>query len=442
MSTAPIIDPRIMAASAAPAPQMISPPVLPSQTQGAPEQLIDENTPAFAKDAERPSGGSLMQSPSTNPWMSIISHTQNIHNPVARTAARIGSLMMAGLADTGAGVKMQEIQASQNESNAKLMQSQQEHQQEMQHQQEEHDQSLQQQDEIHRQTLAMQQALAGQNQSAEASRETQRETAASALENQRFGHEQILEKQKEAAKTQDPLTQELKQQHIDQNNQKEQSDTDNLYYGLYDQDNYHNAYKDWQKSGNFAKDSGLMSQQLTASEGGGGGRGDFAGILARTPATMVAAMGVDGVMHAAGDVLNGYKDTLIKAGISTPGQKVLQDYTQAVLARLQFDMNTMGAKASTMRMRELLRLAMQNVPPPNLENQDFEGRFKDYYGNMEARTKRHVAPAGYKPPPNPYQDQTQNDKGGYTIGQVYPGRTGSYKYKGGDPKQVTSWEKQ
>lgn len=38
-----------------------------------------------------------------NPWIGIAAHAANIHNPIARTAARMGAIMAAGLSATGQG---------------------------------------------------------------------------------------------------------------------------------------------------------------------------------------------------------------------------------------------------------------------------------------------------------------------------------------------------
>lgn len=43
---------------------------------------------------------------------------------------------------------------------------------------------------------------------------------------------------------------------------------------------------------------------------------------------------------------------------------------------------------------------------------------------------------------NPYLgQQTQQSQTQYEVGKEYPGKTGTYKYKGGDPKNQANWEK-
>ena len=103
----------------------------------------------------------VMKPQNTNPWVNIAHGTaiSGIHNPIARVTARLGAGIMAGLADTGAGQRMQEIQGQQMESQQKLMAAQQEHEQALAQKQQEHEQSLQQQKELHDQTLAMQAQL-------------------------------------------------------------------------------------------------------------------------------------------------------------------------------------------------------------------------------------------------------------------------------------------
>lgn len=212
-------------------------------------------------------------------------------------------------------------------------------------------------------------------------------------------------------------TQQLAQLNIQEKQQKLQQGVDaktqasnSDYYNLYDQDQYHDDVKAWHASGSFGKDSGLVNSKLNpdhGSSGGGGGLG--LGLIAKTPATMIGAMGIETVMSQASSVLEGYKQAAISAGISTEGQNAIQAYTQAVLSRIQFDMTHMGAKASTMRMRELMRLAVQNVPPPDLQEKDFDSRFQEYRARMEAPIKANT-PKGFAPPANPYEGVNQQRK--------------------------------
>jgi hypothetical protein len=105
-------------------------PMMPNPQAGAPEQQIEENTPAFAKDANRPSGSPLMGQP-TSIFEGIIQHTQNIQNPVARTAARVGAIMGASLAGPR-GIEAAEESAQQGRlAQQKLTQDQQKDQSEV-----------------------------------------------------------------------------------------------------------------------------------------------------------------------------------------------------------------------------------------------------------------------------------------------------------------------
>lgn len=196
---------------------------------------------------------------------------------------------------------------------------------------------------------------------------------------------------------------EQKEQKVEEGKKAATVALDNDHYNLYDQQQYANDVDAWHKSGNFGADSGLVAQQLSHEQHGGGGASLGLGLIAKTPATAIGAAGAETVLSQMSDIMSGYKDTLVKAGISEEGQQAIQAYTQAVLSRIQFDMSHLGAKASTMRMRELMRLAVQNVPPPNLQEKDFKNRFGEYYARMEGQIKQNVPKQGYTPPPNPYQ---------------------------------------
>lgn len=186
--------------------------------------------------------------------------------------------------------------------------------------------------------------------------------------------------------------------------------TNSDYYNLYDQDQYHQDVNRWHDSGNFVKDVGLVNSKLNPDHSGGGGNvGLGLGLIAKTPATAIGAMGVEAVMSQMSGVMEGYKQAAISAGVSQEGQDAIQSYTQAVMSRIQFDMTHMGAKASTMRMRELMRLAIQNVPPPELEQDKFNSRFGEYRARMEGPIKGN-APKGFVPPANPYEGVNEERK--------------------------------
>jgi hypothetical protein len=175
--------------------------------------------------------------------------------------------------------------------------------------------------------------------------------------------------------------------------------------GLYAQDNYKDAMNSWYKSGNFAKDSGLITEIVNKEHSD---KGSFSGALGDTligglfgPEGAAIGAGVGALTGLFAGPANGYLDTLKKQGISNEGYNAMQSYFNALPARMAYEIGVQGVAASAMRSAQLIQKVLNTVPPPNTPEDAFGPAFQNYYKPMDVLTRKKVelsAPKGYVPP--------------------------------------------
>jgi hypothetical protein len=175
--------------------------------------------------------------------------------------------------------------------------------------------------------------------------------------------------------------------------------------GLYAQDNYKDAMHDWYKSGNFAKDSGLITEIVNKEHSD---KGSFSGALGDTlvgglfgPEGAAIGAGVGALTGLFAGPANGYLDTLKKQGISQEGYNAMQSYFNALPARMAYEVGVQGVSASALRSSQLIQKVLNTVPPPNTPQESFDSAFQNYYKPMDVLTHKKVelsAPKGYVPP--------------------------------------------
>jgi hypothetical protein len=175
--------------------------------------------------------------------------------------------------------------------------------------------------------------------------------------------------------------------------------------GIYAQENYKDEVDKWHKSGNFAKDSGLITEIVDKEKGD---KGAFSSALG--DALVGSIFGPEGTAIGAGvgaltgmfaAPANGYLDTLKKQGISQEGYDAMQAYFNALPARMAYEISVQGVSASALRNAEVIRKVMNTVPPPNTPQDVFDPNFERYYRPMYVLTRKKVeltAPKGYVPP--------------------------------------------
>jgi hypothetical protein len=175
--------------------------------------------------------------------------------------------------------------------------------------------------------------------------------------------------------------------------------------GLFSQENYKDAMKDWYKSGNFAKDSGLVTEIVNKEHSGQGAfgaatGGAVVGSLFGPEGTAIGA-GVGAIAGLIAGPVNGYLDTLKKQGISDEGYAAMQAYFNALPARFAYEVGVQGLSATALRSSQLIQKVLQTVPPPNTPERAFDNSWNQYYNPMARLTNGKVkltAPKGYVPP--------------------------------------------
>jgi len=175
--------------------------------------------------------------------------------------------------------------------------------------------------------------------------------------------------------------------------------------GLYAQQNYKDEMDKWYKSGNFAKDSGLVTEIVNAEKSDNGAfnsaMGDtLVGSLFGPEGAAIGA-GVGALTGLVAGPANGYLETLKKQGISEEGYKAMQAYFNALPARMAYEISVQGVSASAMRNAQVIRKVLNTVPPPNTPQESFDPNFDQYYKPMDVLTKKKVelsAPKNYVPP--------------------------------------------
>ena len=176
--------------------------------------------------------------------------------------------------------------------------------------------------------------------------------------------------------------------------------------GNYAQENYKEAVDAWHKSGNFAKDSGLVTEIVDKEHSAQGGA--FSSVVGDSligslfgPEGKAIGAGVGALTGLFAGPANGYLDTLKKQGISQEGYDAMQAYFNALPARMAYEIGTQGVAASAMRSAQLIQKVLNTVPPPNTPQDSFDGNFDRYYRPMKVLTDKKVeltAPKGYVPP--------------------------------------------
>jgi hypothetical protein len=175
--------------------------------------------------------------------------------------------------------------------------------------------------------------------------------------------------------------------------------------GLYTQENYRDAMKDWYKSGNFAKDSGLVTEIVNKEHSGQGAfgaatGGALVGSIFGPEGTAIGA-GVGALTSLFAGPANGYLDTLKKQGISDEGYNAMQAYFNTLPARFAYEVGVQGLSATALRSSQLVQKVLNTVPPPNTPESSFDSNFAQYYNPMKRLTEGKVkltAPKGYVPP--------------------------------------------
>ena len=203
----------------------------------------------------------------------------------------------------------------------------------------------------------------------------------------------------------------LTQGKLDEQREKQRTEADQAFINIYSQRNYNEAINAWHKSGHFARDSGLIAEQLGhGNEFGKGGIANGIGALATSPAAMAGALGLGAILNAASGTIAGYLDTLKKSGISDEGFNAMQAYYNAMIGRMLFETGTLKLPATALRSKEVISRIMNSVPPPNTPPDAFQKAFDLYYRPMEVLTTRKKFPAGYTAP---------------TYEQIYPPTQGT-----------------
>jgi len=175
--------------------------------------------------------------------------------------------------------------------------------------------------------------------------------------------------------------------------------------GLYTQENYADAMKGWYKSGNFAKDSGLVTEIVNKEHSGQGAfgaatGGAVVGSLFGPEGTAVGA-GVGAIAGLIAGPVNGYLDTLKKQGISDEGYAAMQAYFNTLPARFAYEVGVQGLSATALRSSQLIQKVLNTVPPPNTPERAFDNSWNQYYKPMARLTNGKIkltAPKGYVPP--------------------------------------------
>ena len=175
--------------------------------------------------------------------------------------------------------------------------------------------------------------------------------------------------------------------------------------GLYAQENYRDEMKNWYASGNFAKDSGLVTEIVNKEHSD---KGAFSSVLGDSlvgslfgPEGTAIGAGVGALTGLLAGPANGYLDTLKKQGISQEGYDAMQSYFNALPARMAYEISVQGVSASAMRSQQLIQKVLNTIPPPNTPQESFKENFNRYYTPMKVLTDKKVeltAPKGYTPP--------------------------------------------
>jgi hypothetical protein len=175
--------------------------------------------------------------------------------------------------------------------------------------------------------------------------------------------------------------------------------------GLYTQENYRDAMKDWYKSGNWGKDSGLVTEIVNKEHSGQGAfgaatGGALVGSIFGPEGTAIGA-GVGALTSLFAGPANGYLDTLKKEGISDEGYNAMQAYFNTLPARFAYEVGVQGLSATALRSSQLIQKVLNTVPQPNTPQDSFDNTFSQYYNPMKRLTEGKVkltAPKGYVPP--------------------------------------------
>ena len=168
-------------------------------------------------------------------------------------------------------------------------------------------------------------------------------------------------------------------------------DANVAYVNLYAQQNYDDAMKNWYKSGNYAKDVGLVTEQVNREHSD---KGAFSGALGDT--VIGSLFGPEGAAVGAGI-------GAITGMLSGPvnGYAAMQAYYNSLPSRFAYETSVLGMKASTMRSSQLIQKVINTVPPPNTPQSAWSNAYSQYYKPMEKLTKSKVdmtAPKGYTAP--------------------------------------------
>ena len=175
--------------------------------------------------------------------------------------------------------------------------------------------------------------------------------------------------------------------------------------GLYAQENYKDTMDKWYQSGNFAKDSGLVTEIVNKEHSD---KGAFSSVMGDAligsfigPEGAAVGAGVGALTGLIAGPANGYLETLKKQGISDEGYDAMQAYFNALPARMSYEIAVQGVSASAMRSQQLIQKVLNTVPPPNTPQDVFDPSFNQYYKPMEFLTKGKVEltkPKGYVAP--------------------------------------------
>jgi len=178
--------------------------------------------------------------------------------------------------------------------------------------------------------------------------------------------------------------------------------------GLYAQEEYRDAMKEWYKSGKAGidgKDSALITEIVNKERSGQGAfgastGGAVVGSLFGPEGTAIGA-GVGALTGLFAGPINGYLDTLKKEGISDEGYKAMQAYFNTLPARFAYEVGVQGVSATALRSSQLIQKVLNTVPPPNTPQDVFDDNFAQYYTPMKRLTEgksKLTAPKGYVPP--------------------------------------------